>query len=227
MKWRTKGRGSAARHFPIRGSVGRSRLTYRERQKLPPSAFAIPGEEKYPIPTVEQLREAGVPNPEKAAETHARNALARVAQHGTDSEKHRVCRLVATRHPEIHEGDCPIHGRGKFATAKEREIIRGHADQYFGPKLTLTKVASSDRGAEAFPKGKPKVRQLMPQGRVQVFRTFDDASSRNAEEQLRKARIPYTVTHSKQGSFRMVEFHTLPKYEGRAFRIIDEEVNSR
>jgi hypothetical protein len=180
-KWRTRGRGSTARHFPIRGGTGRSRLTYQERQKLPPSAFAIPEEEKYPVPTVEQLREAGVPNPEKAAETHARNALARVSADGTESEKHRVCRLVSKRHPEIHSQFCEMHGGRK-----------------------------SD-----------------PPKRKQIFRTFDDASARNAQAELRKARIPFNVTRSKTGSFDMIEFHTAPRDENRAFRIIDEEVNAR
>ena len=128
-KWRTRGKGSRARHFPIRGGRGRSRLTYNERQKLPPSAFAIPDERKYPVPTVEQLREAGVPNPEKAAETHARNALARVSADGTESEKRRVCRMVRQRHPEIHSRFCEMHrdrrARGAVLYGKatsEREL---------------------------------------------------------------------------------------------------------
>jgi len=196
-RWRTRGRGSSARHFPIHGGRGRSLLTYQERQKLPPSAFAIPEEEKYPVPTVEQLREAGVPNPEKAAETHARNALARVSADGTESEKRRVCRLVRQRHPEIHSKFCEMHG-GKADPPK-----RGTA--YQAGRFDLR----SGRGGN------------------EVFRTFDDASARNAQEQLRKAGIPFTVTHSMQGNFRMVEFHTKPKDENRAFRIIDEEVNAR
>jgi len=168
--------------FPIK-SRGRSRLTHQERQRLPPSAFAIPEREAYPVPTVEQLREAGVPNPEKAAETHARNALARVAANGTESEKHRVCRLVATRRPEIHAQSCPVHG-SKSGKSRDPE----------------------------------------------VFRTFDDAGARNAQEQLRKAKIPFTVTRSTEGGanqFKMIEFHTSPKHRNQAFRIIDEEVNSR
>ena len=133
------------------------------------------------MPTVEQLREAGVPNPEKSAETHTRNALARVSADGTESEKRRVCRLVRQRHPEIHSQFCEMHGGKKSDPPKRKEI----------------------------------------------FRTFDDASASNAQEQLHKAGIPFTVTHSKQGNFRMVEFHTEPKDEDRAFRIIDEEVNAR
>jgi len=180
-KWRTRGKGSRARHFPVRGGRGRSRLTYNERQRLPPSAFAIPEEKKYPVPTVEQLRDAGVPNPEKAAETHARNALARVSADGTESDKRRVCRMVRQRHPEIHTQFCEMHGGKKLDPPKQKEI----------------------------------------------FRTFDDAGARNAQEQLRKAGIPFTISHSMQGNFRMVEFHTEPKYEDRAFGIIDEEVNAR
>jgi hypothetical protein len=217
-RFRTRGKGPTRKVYPLHGR-GRSRLNYAERQRLPPSAFAIPEREAYPVPTVEQLREAGVPNPEKAGETHARNALARVAANGTESEKHRVCRLVATRYPEVHESNCLMHERKKPGS----------------PSFQLTKVASSDRGAEAFPKGEPKVHQLFGQptrggASREIFRTFDDAGARNAQEALRKAKIPFTVTRSTEGSanqFKMIEFHTSPKHRNQAFRIIDEEVNSR
>ena len=72
-------------------------LTYEERQDLPPEEFAISSQRKYPIPD----------------ETHARNALARVSQHGTPEEKAQVCRAVARDFPEIHESHCRMHGSAR------------------------------------------------------------------------------------------------------------------
>ena len=60
-------------------------LTAKARKKLGKSSFAIPEKRAYPIPD----------------ESHARNALARVAQFGTPAEKARVRAAVARRFPNI------------------------------------------------------------------------------------------------------------------------------
>jgi len=62
-----------------------ARLSYRERQSLPSRLFVFPKERRYPIPD----------------RAHARNALARVAQHGTPAEKAKVRRAVKRRFPDI------------------------------------------------------------------------------------------------------------------------------
>ena len=66
------------------------------------------------------------------------------------------------------------------------------------------------------------------EGWIQVFRSFDDQSARNAEASLKRAGIKYSLTRSTEGrghQFKMVEFHVAPKDEGRAFLIIDAEIN--
>ncbi len=65
-----------------------STLTAKERERLPESSFAIPEERAYPIHD----------------ESHARNALARVSQHGTPEEKRRVRAAVHRRYPKIGRG---------------------------------------------------------------------------------------------------------------------------
>jgi hypothetical protein len=60
-------------------------LSTKDRQKLSKKSFALPGKRKYPIP-------------DKA---HARNALARVAQHGTPAEQRKVRAAVKRRFPSI------------------------------------------------------------------------------------------------------------------------------
>jgi len=72
-------------------------LTAAERQSLPSGDFALPGKGagpkgkgagSYPIPDA----------------SHARNALARVAQHGTAGEKAAVRRKVKAKFPGIGSG---------------------------------------------------------------------------------------------------------------------------
>ena len=62
-----------------------SDLSAKQRKKLNKKEFALPGKRKYPIP-------------DKA---HARNALARVAQHGTPGEQKKVKAAVKKRFPSV------------------------------------------------------------------------------------------------------------------------------
>jgi hypothetical protein len=62
-----------------------AKLTYKERQKLPASAFVFPEEEAYPIHD----------------EAHARAALQRGSQHESGSRLAKIVRAVARRYPNI------------------------------------------------------------------------------------------------------------------------------
>jgi len=64
------------------------KLTSKRRAALKPSQFALPGKDGYPIPDA----------------SHARNALARVAQHGTPSEQARVKAAVRKKFPSVNVG---------------------------------------------------------------------------------------------------------------------------
>lgn len=61
-----------------------AKLSYKKRKKLPSKSFALKGR-RYPIE-------------DKA---HARNALARVSQHGSPEEKAQVRRKVHAKFPGI------------------------------------------------------------------------------------------------------------------------------
>ena len=58
-------------------------LSYKERQDMSSSQFALPGKGSGP----EGKQGGSYPIPD---ESHARNALARVSQHGSESEKAKV-----------------------------------------------------------------------------------------------------------------------------------------
>ena len=65
-----------------------AKLTAKKRNALSKSSFAEPAKRAYPIE-------------DKA---HARDALARVAQHGTPAEKKQVRAAVARKYPGIGKG---------------------------------------------------------------------------------------------------------------------------
>lgn len=60
-------------------------LTTKKRNRLKKTSFAIPSKRAYPIHDI----------------AHARNALARVAQHGTPAEKRQVRAAVKRKYPSI------------------------------------------------------------------------------------------------------------------------------
>lgn len=62
-----------------------AKLTSKQRNKLPKSKFAMPGKRAYPIDT----------------KARARNALARVSQHGTKAQQKKVRAAVTKRYPSL------------------------------------------------------------------------------------------------------------------------------
>ncbi len=64
-----------------------AKLTAAQRNALPRSAFAQPSKRAYPIND----------------KSHARNALARVSQHGTPALKRQVRAAVAKKYPSISQ----------------------------------------------------------------------------------------------------------------------------
>lgn len=93
-------RGISDRHgdIPARKQYAAGgRLTAHERQALPKSDFALPGRGVGP-------KGAGAGSYPIENESHARNALARVSQHGSPAEKAAVRRKVHAKYPGIGEG---------------------------------------------------------------------------------------------------------------------------
>ena len=75
-------------HFPLaKPETVVGKLSYAGRQNLSSEDFAIPETRQYPIPDI----------------SHARNALARVSQHGTSVESQRVMQAVYTKYPELNK----------------------------------------------------------------------------------------------------------------------------
>ena len=66
-----------------------AKLSAADRKKLKDSDFAEPDRRTYPIED----------------ETHARDALGRVAQNGSEAEQRQVRKKVEERYPEIGKDD--------------------------------------------------------------------------------------------------------------------------
>lgn len=62
-----------------------AKLSYKQRKGLPSNDFVFPGSRKYPIPD----------------KSHARNALARVSQFGSPSQKAAVRSAVHKKYPSM------------------------------------------------------------------------------------------------------------------------------
>jgi hypothetical protein len=69
-------------------------LSAKQRQALPKSSFALPGKGKGP-------KGAGAGSYPIPDASHARNALARVSQHGTSAQKAAVRAKVHAKYPNI------------------------------------------------------------------------------------------------------------------------------
>ena len=89
-------------------------LTAHERQEMPRSEFALPGKGEGP----KGAGSGSYPIPDAS---HARNALARVSQHGTSEEKAEVRRKVHEKFPGIKEG-----GKSRKETLYDHPRSRAH-----------------------------------------------------------------------------------------------------
>jgi len=74
-----------------------AKLSSSQRQKLPPSQFALPGKGE----GKSGKGSGSYPIPDKG---HAQAALSRVAQHGTPQEKAQVKAAVARKFPGMGKG---------------------------------------------------------------------------------------------------------------------------
>lgn len=68
-------------------------LTTEQRKNLPADAFAIPETRQYPY--------RHLPGGPKTNRLHAINALARVAQNGSEDEQRRVAMAVHAEYPDL------------------------------------------------------------------------------------------------------------------------------
>lgn len=102
-----------ARRKPKKMSEGH--LTAAARQHMPRSEFALPGKGEGP----KGAGAGSYPIPDRA---HARNALARVAQHGSAQEKATVRAAVHRKFPDIGETGEKKKRKGLYSEESRRKM---------------------------------------------------------------------------------------------------------
>ena len=149
-------------------------LSYKERQDMPSSQFALPGKGSGP----EGKQGGSYPIPD---ESHARNALARVSQHGSEAEKAKVRAAVKKKFPGIKISE---------------EVIDAVIDEIHSPKDTsASDVALADylrkgRKITKVPsKGIPKWAQAAHQrsGPPSAHRQYKPGSGKSEEVEIDEA----------------------------------------
>lgn len=95
----------------VREPVEKKTLSTADRKNLSSSDYVFPKERRYPIPD----------------ESHARNALARVAQNGTPKEKRKVRAAVARRYPGIEQSKAESFewSAQLLVKSEEQQIVYG------------------------------------------------------------------------------------------------------
>jgi hypothetical protein len=114
-------------------------LTLKKRESLPAAKFAIPEKKAKKIGVAGEIvgsSKGKYPIPDAA---HARNALARVAQHGTPAEKAIVQRKVHAKYPGIGEKTASEKAEilitALRATKDAPEYVKHAAAKYVGERL--------------------------------------------------------------------------------------------
>lgn len=89
-----------------------AKLSTKQRNKLPKSDFAEPGDRKYPVED----------------KSHAKNALARVSQHGSPAEKKAVAAKVHKKFPGItikgRKGESKSSGKYSRSKGQHKRMSR-------------------------------------------------------------------------------------------------------
>jgi hypothetical protein len=110
------------------------KLTTEAREHISKKNFAEPGKKKYPIED----------------KNHARNALARVSQHGSPAEKAQVRAKVHAKYPDIGEKTAKKHmphftDQNRDPKAKEvfRALKKEHPEYSAGKKARIAEAVAN------------------------------------------------------------------------------------
>lgn len=167
-KFRKKAEMSKQSHIDILAGI----MSQKTREDLPSKSFAVPeskakkigvggeiqGEAKgkYPIPDL----------------SHAKNALARVSQHGTPAEREAVRSKVYAKFPGLEEGFEERHGESPTSKENVKKQEQGNIGKTAGlqqPELPRARDVIKGRGPEARKKRtelRDKLRSTCPATKV-------------------------------------------------------------
>jgi|GEM_PF-1707969 len=117
-------------------------LSQAKREKLPAKSFAVPESKAKKIGVAGEIQgesKGKYPIPD---EKHARNALARVSQHGTPAEREAVRKKVYAKYPQLREGFEERHGESPTSKENVKKVEQGGIGKTSQAKLIfMDKVA--------------------------------------------------------------------------------------
>lgn len=100
-------------------------MSQERREELPSKAFAVPESKAKKIGVGDEVKgeaKGKYPIPD---EKHARNALARVSQHGTPAEREAVRKKVYSKYPQLKEGFKERHGESPTSKENVKKVEQG------------------------------------------------------------------------------------------------------
>lgn len=115
----------AQKDWSARKTKRASDLSQRQRESLPTKAFAVPAAKAKKIGVAGEIKgeaRGKYPIPD---ERHAKNALARVSQHGTPAERQMVRSKVYSKYPGLKEGFQERHGESPTAKENVKKVEQG------------------------------------------------------------------------------------------------------
>lgn len=119
------------------------KMSLQKRESLPQKSFAIPAPKAKKIGVEGEIKgesKGKYPIPD---ERHARNALARVSQHGTPAERAAVRSKVYSKYPGLKEGFEERHGESPTAKGNLKKQEQGG----IGKAASVEEMAEERRAA--------------------------------------------------------------------------------
>ena len=163
-------------------------LKAKQRKSLPTVSFAIPDKKAYPIQD----------------EAHARNALARVAQHGSEEEKKQVRAAVKRRYPNInlqeeqHPPDAGDNAEGGDVVSELLEALRDPESEV---AQAVNELVES-RVEEARESGEAEIEEAKAEAKRSVqLRDFRD----EAHKQIEEADLPEKMSNKLLSEYDLIE----------------------
>lgn len=126
-----------------------SKMSLERRESLPSKAFAVPESKAKKIGVSGEIKgeaKGKYPIPDMK---HARNALARVSQHGTPGERQAVRSKVYSKFPGLKEGFESRHGESPTSKANIKKVEQGGIGKggCMGTKVAFAKMAAVSMAA--------------------------------------------------------------------------------
>jgi len=168
-------------------------MSAHTREGLKPSQFAIPESKAKKIGVAGEIKgeaEGKYPIPD---EKHARNALARVSQHGTPAEREAVRSKVYAKYPQLRESFEERHGESPTSKENIKKKEQGGIEKDSESKVSAAKLGIMEKISRMM------AREHMKQASC-ASRGMEKTDEFTTPEAKQKAQIMQTAMKSVKGA---------------------------